>query len=60
MSKKYDEDRKLVDELCEIDSGLNDWELGFVESVTEQVIEEGYKLTDAQRDKAEQIMEEHG
>ena len=51
-------DESLVRRLCDLESGLTGWELDFVEAVAEQVLEEGRKLTDGQREKAEQILEE--
>ena len=51
-------DKELVEGLCEVESGLSEWELKFVESVTKQV-EEGRPLTQrrgGQRETAEKIM----
>ena len=52
-------DDELVAELCQIDSGLTGWEVDFVESIT-QFVEDGGELSDAQRAKAFEILEEHG
>ncbi len=49
------EDTSLVDELCAIERGLNDWELRFVESITRWV-EDGSPLTGRQRTKGEEIL----
>lgn len=59
MTDGKSEDAKLVDDLCAIESGLSDWEVGFVESLAKQ-IEVGRKLSDKQRAKAEKILEEKG
>lgn len=49
------DDRKLADELCEIEWGLTDWEVEFVESIARQVHDDKRALTPDQRKKAEQI-----
>ncbi len=49
-------DREIVDELCEIDAGLNDWELDFVQDIARRVMTNVYTLSDAQRHKAEEIL----
>ena len=48
-------DRELIEELCEIEEGLTGWEVEFVESVSRR-----YSLSDRQRAKAEEILEEKG
>lgn len=53
----YLTDQELVEELCEIDHGLSDWEVGFVDSLS-RWLDENDSLTDRQREKAEQIYEE--
>lgn len=53
-------DRELVDALCDIESGLTDWEVNFVEDVATQIIDNKQLLSEAQLKKAEQILEEKG
>lgn len=54
----YDEwtDDELVDELCDIESGLSEWEIRFVESVAKRV-NDSQPLTQTQRTKCVQILE---
>ena len=52
-------DTDIVEELCEIDSGLTEWELEFVDSINEWV-DCGNQLTEKQRKKAESILQEKG
>lgn len=52
-------DRDLVRRLLEIRDGLTDWEVRFIESVSEWVKTRG-ELTPAQRDRAQQIDERRG
>lgn len=47
-------DQELVDALCEIESGLTEWEVEFVESLANQ-LDQGRALSDRQRAKAEQV-----
>lgn len=54
----YSEDVALVDELNSIQEGLTDWELGFVQSVSDWVMGEGRKMNATQRAKAEEILEQ--
>lgn len=54
------EDADLVEELAEIEDGLNEWEVEFVESVCQQVLEERLSLSEKQREKAKEILEEKG
>lgn len=49
-------DRDLVDSLVDIESGLNDWEIDFVEDVAMRVIQYGESMSPNQRSKAEQIL----
>lgn len=46
-------DRRFVERLTEIDDGLTEWEVGFIESLSRQV--ETRTLTDRQRERAEAI-----
>jgi hypothetical protein len=48
-------DKELVDTLCEIDRGLSDWEVDFVESIAKQV-EQHRSLSEKQRAIANRIM----
>ena len=45
-------DEKLVVKLCTIDEGLTKWEMDFIESLSEQVMDGGKVLTNKQRDVA--------
>ena len=47
-------DKELIESLCGIETGLTDWEVGFVESVSKQK----FPLTPKQRSKAEKILED--
>lgn len=53
------DDAKLARDLCAIESGLTDWEVGFIESITNQ-IDRGRDLSDRQREVAEKILGEKG
>ncbi len=53
-------DRKLVDALCEIEEGLTDWEVDFVEGVAKQVHDDRRALTPDQLKKALEIQEDKG
>mgnify|MGYP001564064290 CR=1 FL=1 len=48
-------DRELARELCALDHGLSEWEVGFAESICKQT-ERGVPLTDKQRATAEKIL----
>ena len=50
-------DREIVDELTDIDSGLNPWELGFVDDMARR-LDSLEELSIAMRAKAEQILRE--
>ena len=52
-------DQQIMKDLCQIESGLSEWEVNFVDDVTKQV-EAGEKLSGPQRKKAEQILGEKG
>jgi len=52
-------DEDLVGALCDIEDGLNEWEVEFVDSIAKQFKAKGY-LTPGQRKKAEQIFDEKG
>lgn len=49
------EHRDLVDELCEVEFGLSQWEVEFVESLA-RTLERGFHLTQAQYDKGTEIL----
>lgn len=49
-------DRELIDELCGIDSGLNDWERSFVTDIIKRVFVYKDELSPAMRAKAEDIL----
>lgn len=53
-------DADIVNDLCDIDHGLTEWEVSFIESVAEQVIDNGRNLTDKQRAIVERILDEKG
>lgn len=50
-------DRELVQYLCDIEEGLTDWEVRFVESISKHVLEQGESLSPTQRHKAEEIFD---
>lgn len=50
------DDRLLVTHLCDIDSGLNDWEVDFVEGIAKQVLDTNRALTTKQRIIGEMIL----
>ena len=52
-----DEDHVLVTELCAVDEGLTDWEVGFAESLGRRVFDTGRGLTGKQRARAQAIMD---
>lgn len=49
-------DKELVEALCEIDSGLSDWELDFINSLAQDFAEYGQGMSVGQRQKAEEIL----
>ena len=51
-------DREVVDELCDIENGLNDWEIDFVEDMARRLVY-GERLSPAMRAKGQQILREH-
>lgn len=58
-------DRELVEALCEIDDGLTEWEVEFVDSLARHLaisrhMVRSWTLTYMQRVKALQIAEKHG
>lgn len=53
-------DEDLVRELCDIESGLSDWEVEFVENVARRVLDEHLSLSPRQRETAEKIKEKRG
>lgn len=54
------EDRWRVEQLCQIDAGLNDWELRFVDDVASQVLDDERPLSRKQREKADEILGDKG
>jgi len=52
-------DRELMESLCEIDSGLTDWEVEFIEDVTKRV-EGGEILRGGTLAKALEILKDKG
>lgn len=52
-------DGELVEELCEIEDVLTEWEVEFVDSISKWLKEHG-GLTEGQRKKAEEILDEKG
>lgn len=56
----YEDDKRLVDELCAIEDGLSEWEVEFTESVSRWVIDDRRLLTDKQRATVERILERLG
>lgn len=53
------QDRELADELCEIDHGLTEWEVEFVEGIAHQVHDEKRGLSLAQRKIALALHKKH-
>lgn len=53
-------DEQLVKKLCDIESGLSDWEEGFVEDVAAQVLDRHKPLSVSQRKKAEEVLDQKG
>ena len=53
------QDRELVDALCEIDHGLTEWEVDFIEDMAKQVHDKKQALTPGQLAKALEIQEAH-
>lgn len=51
-------DAELMADLCEIEEGLSEWEVEFVDDVSKRLERSG-SLTDGQRRKAEEIWEEN-
>lgn len=49
------QDKELMDQLCEIERGLRDWEVKFVEDVAHQVHDRGTPLTPEQLKSALEI-----
>ncbi len=49
------DDKELVDALCDIDEGLTEWEVDFVESIA-KVVANGTSLTVRQLRKADSIL----
>lgn len=54
---QWEEDRKLVARLADIDDGLDAWEVSFIENISRWVKDK--PLTSHQRERALQIDEEH-
>lgn len=59
VKPQLEQDRELVREICEIDSGLSDYAVEFVESVARRVIGDGLELTTQQRQFAEKLASDH-
>ncbi len=53
------QDRELIDALCEIDHGLTEWEVEFVEGISHQVHDDKRGLSPKQLQIALKIQEEH-
>lgn len=51
-------DKEVVEVLCDIEEGLNEWETKFVDSVATQVLDKGRPLTPRQRETADRIISE--
>lgn len=54
-----DLDRRLVDAICDIDEGLDAYQLQFVESAAQRV-DRGLPLTDRQREFAAELLRNAG
>ena len=53
-------DRRLVDKLCNIESGLTDWEVQFVEDIASTIYDSKHALSVRQRMVAERLLEDKG
>jgi len=53
------QDRDLADQLCEIDHGLTEWEVDFVEGIARQVHNEKRALTPKQIEIALKLHDKH-
>ena len=56
------ENAKMIDELCEIEEGLNEWELNFVDSMSKEPrspIDNALWLTQKQTDAMVRVYEKH-
>lgn len=51
-------DEEICRELCEIEDGLSEWEVDFVDSINKQNSQDGKSLTGRQRKKAEEILQD--
>jgi len=49
-----DEVRRMIVELADLEEGLDDWEVGFVDDMA-RAVERGDPMTRRQRDKAREI-----
>lgn len=56
MSSCKEEYQQLIDDCMDRQSQLNDWEINFLDSINDQVAEDG-TLTDRQFEKLESILE---
>ncbi len=52
-------DTKLVEELCEIEEGMSDWEVDFVEGIAKQVLDDRKPLSPKQTQVALKIRREY-
>lgn len=59
MNEQRETDLGLVDDANDIESGMNDWEVEFVESLN-RYLEMHATLTELQRNKLKQILNEKG
>lgn len=50
------DEKQIVEELCEIDHGLTEWEINFVEAMHTRVIDERTVMTPRQREVALNIL----
>lgn len=51
-------DEELVSMLCEVDAGMNEWEMGFSDDMFKRVTRTKIKMNSRQRKKAEQILQQ--
>jgi len=49
-------DQAIVRMLLDVEEGLSDWEVRFVESLGRWVFDEGRQLTDRQRAKVDEVL----
>lgn len=57
---QFERDEELVEQLLDVESGLTEWEVDFIDNLGRQVIDQQRELSEKQRAKAEQIRDRLG